>query len=81
MSDTTGFSEASAQGTATKTQVWVAFSPAGAVGSIHHLDNGYGVRMLNDSDYRGIYPTLDVAQSALHANMLPGSDRPEFKEH
>ena len=80
MSDTTG-SAVSGQATATKTQVWVAFSQAGAVGSIHHLAAGYGVRMLNDSDYRGIYPTLDVAQSALHANLLPGSDRPEFKEH
>ena len=80
MSDTTGSDRASGN-TATKTQVWVAFSPAGAVGSIHHLGSGYGVRMLSDSDYRGIYPSLDVAKSALHASLEPGSDWPEFSEH
>jgi len=66
---------------AEKTQVWVAFGKAGAVGSIHRIDGGYGVKMLADGDYRGVYPTLAVAQSALHSSMLPGSDRPEFKEH
>lgn len=61
--------------------VWVAFGQAGAVGSIHRTENGFGVRMLDDSDYRGVYPRLDVAMNALYSNMLPGSDRPEFKEH
>ena len=79
MSDTTV--TGSQAGAGTKAQVWVAFGQAGAVGSIHRTDAGFGVKMLNDKEFRGIYPTLDVAQSALHSSMLPGSDRPEFKEH
>lgn len=60
---------------------WIAFGPAGAVGSIHPADGGFGVRMLADSEFRGIYPTLEVAKSALHASQLPGSEWPEFREH
>ena len=62
-------------------QRWVAFGSSGAVGSIHHVDSGYEVRLMHDATPRGIYPTLDVAKSALHASMLPGSDWPEYREH
>ena len=62
-------------------QRWVAFGPAGAVGSIHRTDDGFAVKLMNDSETRGTYPTLDVAKSALHASLLPGSDWPDFKEH
>jgi hypothetical protein len=62
-------------------QRWVAFGPSGAVGSIHRSDDGFEVRLMSDTDPRGSYPTLDVAKSALHASMLPGSDWPEFREH
>ena len=62
-------------------QRWVAFGTAGAVGSIHRLDEGFEVRLISDATPRGVYPTLDVAKSALHASMLPGSDWPEFREH
>jgi hypothetical protein len=61
-------------------QRWVAFGPAGAVGSIHRTDSGFQVRMLDDSETRD-YPSLDVAKSALHATLPPGSDWPEFREH
>jgi hypothetical protein len=60
---------------------WVAFGPAGAVGSIHETDEGFAVRLLNEQDYRGVYPTIEVAKSALHASMQAGSDWPEFREH
>ena len=60
---------------------WVAFGPAGAVGSIHRTGDGYEVRLMSDDAPRGSYPTLDVAKSALHASLLPGSDWPEFREH
>jgi len=60
---------------------WVAFGPTGAVGSIHRTDEGYRVRLLADDEPRGLYPTLDVAKSALHASLTPGSDWPEFREH
>jgi hypothetical protein len=65
----------------TTEQRWVAFGPAGAVGSIHRTDDGFAVKLMNDSEARGTYPTLDVAKSALHASLLPGSDWPDFKEH
>ncbi|QEO09675.1 methyltransferase [Protaetiibacter larvae] len=60
---------------------WVAFGPAGAVGAIHQRADGYSVKLVGDDDYRGTFPTLDVAKSALHAALVPGSDRPEFREH
>lgn len=62
-------------------QTWVAFGPAGAVGSIHSVEGGYTFKLVADSDYRAIYPTLDVAKSALHASLLPGAEWPEFREH
>jgi len=62
-------------------QRWVAFGPAGAVGSIHRTDEGFEVRLMGDEVVRGSYPTLDVAKSALHATMLPGSEWPEYREH
>lgn len=62
-------------------QAWVAFGPAGALGSVHRIQTGFAVRLLNDDDYRGVYPTLEIAKHALHAALLPGSDWPEFREH
>ena len=62
-------------------QRWVAFGSSGAVGSIHRVDAGYEVRLISDTTPRGVYPTLDVAKSALHASMLPGSDWPDYREH
>jgi hypothetical protein len=59
---------------------WVAFGPAGAIGSIHRTDSGYTVRLLDSAEERE-YPSLDVAKSALIATLPPGSDRPEFREH
>lgn len=66
---------------ATVEQRWVAFGPAGALGSIHRTADGFHVKLLDDADYRGTYPTLEVAKSALHAALLPGSEWPEFREH
>jgi hypothetical protein len=60
---------------------WVAFGPAGALGSIHTADGGYTFKLLDDTAPRGVYPTIEVAKSALHAALLPGSEWPEFKEH
>jgi hypothetical protein len=62
-------------------QRWVAFGPAGAVGTIHRTAEGFQMKLLDDGVYRGSYPTLEVAKSALHAALLPGSDWPEFREH
>ncbi|MEO6943956.1 MAG: methyltransferase [Lacisediminihabitans sp.] len=62
-------------------KTWVASGPAGAVGSVHQTGDGYTFRLLSDEGYRGNYPTLEVAKSALHASLLPGSEWPEFSEH
>jgi hypothetical protein len=62
-------------------QTWVAFGPAGAVGSIHRVADGFTFRLISDDDFRSVYPTLDVAKSALHASLLPGAEWPEFREH
>jgi hypothetical protein len=65
----------------TTEQRWVAFGPSGAIGSVQRTADGFAVRLLDDREPRGVYPTLDVAKSAVHASMLPGSDWPEFREH
>lgn len=63
-------------------QTWVAFGPAGAVGSIHRVEGGFSFRLMNDGDYRpAVYPTLEVAQNALYSSLGPGADWPEFREH
>lgn len=65
---------------------WVAIGPAGAIGSIHSVAvegsrDGYTFKLLTDDGFRSIYPSLEVAQSALYASLLPGSEWPEFREH
>ena len=65
----------------TTEQRWVAFGDAGAVGSIHRAGDEFEVRLMKDDAAHGSYPTLDAAKAAIHASMLPGADRPEFREH
>lgn len=60
---------------------WVASGPAGAIGSIHRVEGGYTFRLLKDGRYRGVFPSLEVAKSALYSSLVPGSDWPEFREH
>lgn len=60
---------------------WVAIGPAGAVGSVHSVEGGYTFKLLDDEDFRGVYDSLEAAKNALHAAQLPGSERPEFREH
>jgi hypothetical protein len=62
-------------------QTWVASGPSGAVGSIHRVAGGYTFKLLTDDDFRAVYPSLEAAKGALFASLLPGSDRPEFREH
>lgn len=67
-------------------QTWVAVGPAGALGSVHGVDSpdgvhGFTFKLMSDDGYRGVYPSLEVAQSALYASLLPGSDWPEFRAH
>ncbi len=67
--------------TGTIHQTWVAFGAAGAIGSVHRVDDGFLFRLLDDTEHRGTYPSLDVAKRALHAALPAGSEWPEFNEH
>ena len=63
-------------------RLWVAYGPAGAVGTIEKAADGdYTVRMVGAEHALGAYPSMDVAKSALFAHLRPGSDWPEFREH
>lgn len=62
-------------------KTWVAYGPAGVVGALHRVGGEYTFRLLADETQRPLYPTLEIAQSALYASLLPGSDWPEFREH
>jgi hypothetical protein len=65
----------------TTAHTWVAFGPAGAIGSIHRTGEGYGFRLIGEELRPTVYPTLAVAKSALCGAMPTGSERPEFREH
>lgn len=67
--------------TQTHHPLWVAFGVGGVVGSIRKDDDGYTVTMAGADQVAGTYPTMEVAKSALHARMTPGSDWPRFEEH
>ncbi|MEO7147271.1 MAG: methyltransferase [Terrimesophilobacter sp.] len=62
-------------------KTWVAFGPAGALGTVHKIADGYTFKLLSDENYRANYPSLDVAKNALYAALDPGTDWPEFREH
>jgi len=62
-------------------QRWVAFGETGALGTIHRIGDAFKMRLLSDSEYRGSYPSLEVAKSALSAALLPGTEVQEYREH
>jgi len=68
------------QATTTRT-IWVAFGASGVVGTIRKDEDGYTVTMADADSSVGVYPSMDVAKSALYAHMRPGSDWPRFQEH
>jgi hypothetical protein len=59
-------------------KVWVAFGATGAIASIHSHDDGYEVRALRRGVVAGIYPSLEIAKSALRAGQIGDLD---FSEH
>jgi hypothetical protein len=61
--------------------LWVAYGTSGVVGSIRKEDDGYVVTMAGADASAGSYPSMEIAKSALHSRMTPGSDWPEFREH
>lgn len=67
--------------TETHHALWVADGQSGVVGSIRKDDEGYTVTMAGADAAAGTYPSMEIAKSALHSRMTPGSDWPEFREH
>ncbi len=67
--------------TATARTIWVAFGSSGVVGTIRKDVDGYTVTMADADTSAGVYPSMEVAKSALYARMRPGSDWPRFQEH
>ncbi|WP_106814094.1 methyltransferase [Microbacterium timonense] len=67
--------------TQTHHALWVAYGPSGVAGSIRKDDDGYTVTMAGADKAAGTYPSMEIAKSALHAHMAPGSDWPLFREH
>jgi len=67
--------------TETHHALWVAYGASGVQGSIRKDESGYTVTMARAEQSAGTYPTMEIAKSALHARMTPGSDWPQFLEH
>ncbi|MER7796062.1 methyltransferase [Microbacterium sp. NPDC096154] len=63
-------------------RLYVAYGPAGAVGTIREVEDGeFAVTMAGADAPVGTYPALDIAKNALCAHLKPGSARPEFRQH
>jgi hypothetical protein len=67
--------------TETHHPLWVAYGGSGVAGSIRKDDDGYTVTMAGADHSAGTYPSMEIAKSALHSRMAPGSDWPLFREH
>lgn len=66
----------------TSTALWVAYGPEGnVVGMIRHSDDGYTATIADADSSLGTYPTMEIAKSALHGHLPPGSDWPRFQAH
>lgn len=65
----------------TRHALWVAYGRSGVTGTIRKTESGYLVTMAGADAPMGEYPTMEIAKSALHSRMMPGSDWPQFREH
>ncbi len=65
----------------TTRRLWVAYGPAGAVGTIHKDGETYTVQMAGTEAPLGSYPSMDIAKRALQTHLKPGAEPPEYREH
>lgn len=65
----------------TTRRLWVAYGPAGAVGSIQKHESGYRVQMAGADEPLGTYPSMEIAKGALQGHLKPGAAHPEYREH
>ncbi|WP_345750417.1 methyltransferase [Microbacterium rhizophilus] len=63
-------------------RLYVAYGPAGAVGTVREVEDGvYAVTMAGADAPLGQYDGLEIAKNALVSHLKPGSERPEFRQH
>ncbi len=62
-------------------RLWVAYGKSGVVGTIKQDAGGYTAALVGADQSIGIYPSMDVAKSALHSHLKPGAEWPQFREH
>ncbi|MBN9176272.1 MAG: methyltransferase [Microbacterium sp.] len=66
----------------TSSTLWVAYGAEGnVVGTIRREEDGYIATIAGADASLGTYPTMEIAKSALHGHLPPGSDWPRFQEH
>lgn len=66
----------------TSSTLWVAYGAEGnVVGTVRHEGDGYIATIAGADESLGTYPTMEIAKSALHGHLPPGSDWPRFQEH
>lgn len=66
----------------TSSALWVAYGAEGnVVGTIRRDGEEYIATIAGADSSLGSYPTMEIAKSALHGHLAPGSDWPVFREH
>jgi hypothetical protein len=62
--------------------LWLAYAADGqVVGSIRRVDDVHTVTIAGADAPVGTYPTMEIAKSALHSHLRPGSEWPRFGQH
>lgn len=68
--------------TTSQSALWVAYgAESNVVGTIRKADDGYTVTIAGADASVGTYPSMEIAKSALHSHLPPGSDWPRFTQH
>ena len=68
--------------TAASSTLWVAYGTDGnVVGTVRKSEEGYTPTVAGATASVGTYPSMEVAKSALHSHLAPGSDWPQFRQH
>ncbi|AXA95743.1 hypothetical protein GCM10023065_16860 [Microbacterium laevaniformans] len=68
--------------TSASSTLWVAYGTDGnVVGTVRKSEEGYTPTVAGATASVGTYPSMEVAKSALHSHLAPGSDWPQFRQH
>lgn len=68
--------------TSASSTLWVAYGTDGnVVDTVRKSEEGYTPTVAGATASVGTYPYMEVAKSALHSHLAPGSDWPQFRQH